>query len=161
MKNIIKPLVFALAIFGISLSSVPAFAACSESNPSACAANICSCQCVSDEVKQASGCPGMTGQDISGAITVILNGIIAILGLVAVIFIIYGGVQYMTSAGDAAKLKKAKDTILYAAIGLIISVLAFAIANFVIGIVNRNTTSSDTNTSASSNTYYYTNGDNW
>lgn len=159
MKNIIKPLVFTLAIFGISLSSVPAFAACSESNPSACATNICSCQCVSDEVKQASGCPGMTGQDISGAITVILNGIIAILGLVAVIFIIYGGVQYMTSAGDAAKLKKAKDTILYAAIGLIISVLAAAIVNFVINIVNQSTTQSNSNQNSSQP--YYTNGDDW
>ena len=46
----------------------------------------------------------------------------------------------MTSAGDPGKTKKAKDTILYAVIGLIICVLAFAIVNFVIGgIINSNT----------------------
>ena len=62
----------------------------------------------------------------------IINAIIAVLGIVAVLVIILGGVQYMTSSGDSAKVKKAKDTILYGVIGLIICVLAFAIVNFVI-----------------------------
>lgn len=62
----------------------------------------------------------------------ITNAIIAILGILATIIIIYGGFQYMTSAGDSSKTKKAKDTILYAAIGLIICALAAAIVNFVI-----------------------------
>ena len=65
-------------------------------------------------------------------ITNIINGIIAVLGIVAVVVIILGGVQYMTSSGDAAKVKKAKDTILYGVIGLIVCVLAFAVVNFVI-----------------------------
>ena len=39
----------------------------------------------------------------------------------------------MTSSGDAGKVKKAKDTILYGVIGLIVVALAFAIVNFVIG----------------------------
>ena len=38
----------------------------------------------------------------------------------------------MTSAGDPGKVKKAKDTILYGVIGLVVCVLAFAIVNFVI-----------------------------
>ena len=38
----------------------------------------------------------------------------------------------MTSSGDAGKVKKAKDTILYGVIGLVVCVLAFAIVNFVI-----------------------------
>lgn len=62
----------------------------------------------------------------------IINAIIAVLGIVAVLVIILGGVQYMTSSGDSAKVKKAKDTILYGVIGLVICVLAFAIVNFVI-----------------------------
>ena len=65
-------------------------------------------------------------------ITNILNGIIAVLGLVCVVVIIIGGVNYMTSSGDAGKVKKAKDTILYGLIGLIVCVLAFALVNFVI-----------------------------
>ena len=62
----------------------------------------------------------------------IINGVIGVLGLVAVVVIIIGGIQYMTSSGDAGKVKKAKDTILYGVIGLVICVLAFAIVNFVI-----------------------------
>lgn len=72
------------------------------------------------------------GNNLQGDVTNILNAVIAVLGLVAVVVIIIGGVQYMTSSGDAGKVKKAKDTILYGVIGLVICVLAFAIVNFVI-----------------------------
>ena len=65
-------------------------------------------------------------------ITGIINAVIAVLGIVAVVVIIVGGIGYMTSSGDAGKVKKAKDTILYGVIGLVIVVLAFAIVNFVI-----------------------------
>ena len=65
-------------------------------------------------------------------ITAILNAIIFVLGLVCVVVMIIGGVNYMTSSGDAGKVKKAKDTILYGLIGLIVCVLAFALVNFVI-----------------------------
>ena len=97
--------------------------------------NVCNLSTVSDAVKAAYGCPGTdqgSKEDFSNALQGILNGIIASLGLVAVIIIVIGGVMYMTSAGDAGKLQKAKTTILSAAIGLIICVLAFAIVNFVI-----------------------------
>lgn len=72
------------------------------------------------------------GTDLKNAVVSIVNGVIGALGIVAVIVIIIGGVNYMTSAGDASKVKKAKDTILYGVIGLVICVLAFAIVNFVI-----------------------------
>ena len=72
-------------------------------------------------------------KDFKGNLTAVLNAIIGMLGLVAVVVIIIGGVTYMTSAGDAGKVKKAKDTILYGVIGLIVVALAFAIVNFVIG----------------------------
>ncbi len=75
---------------------------------------------------------GDGNSDLMSSITGILNGIIAALGIVAVIVIIIGGIGYMTSAGDSGKVKKAKDTILYGLIGLIVVALAFAIVNFVI-----------------------------
>lgn len=78
------------------------------------------------------------GGDLKANIQVIINAIIGILGIVAVIVIILGGIQYMTSTGDAGKVKKAKDTILYGVIGLIICVLAAAIVNFVINVVLAN-----------------------
>lgn len=66
----------------------------------------------------------------------IINWIMGIIGLVCVIVVIVGGVQYMTSTGDPGKVKKAKDTILYGVIGLIIVALSAAIVNFVIkGII--------------------------
>ena len=53
-------------------------------------------------------------------------------GIVAVIFMIYGGIQYVTSSGDTTKVTKAKNTIMNAAIGLVITILAAAIVNLVI-----------------------------
>ena len=70
--------------------------------------------------------------DLEGNVINIINGVIGVLGLVAVVVVIIGGVQYMTSSGDAGKVKKAKDTILYGIIGLVVCILAFAIVNFVI-----------------------------
>lgn len=62
----------------------------------------------------------------------ILNVIIGVLGLVCVVVMIIGGVNYMISSGDAGKVKKAKDTILYGLIGLVVCVLAYALVNWVI-----------------------------
>jgi hypothetical protein len=47
--------------------------------------------------------------------------------------IIYGGIRYTTSAGDSSHVKAAKDTILYAVVGLVVAILAYAIVNFVVG----------------------------
>lgn len=127
MKTKLIKLIAAIAlVLGLTgLTALPTFA-----EPS-----ICEMEGVSEEVKQASGCPGATSYDVGDAIQWIINRIILVLGIVAVIAIIIGGVLYMASAGDAGKLKKAKDTILYACIGLIVCVLAAAIVNFVIGII--------------------------
>ena len=70
--------------------------------------------------------------DPSAVVATIINFVIGIMGLVSVGYIIYGGVQYSTSAGDSSKIQRAKNTILYAVIGLIIAGLAFAIVNFVV-----------------------------
>ena len=75
---------------------------------------------------------GESPDDLIGSVTGIINVVIGILGIICVIVIIIGGVGYMTSAGDSGKVKKAKDTILYGIIGLVVCVLAFAIVNFVI-----------------------------
>ena len=56
-----------------------------------------------------------------------------IAGMIAVIMIIIGAYWYILSAGDPQKVKKAKDTILYAVVGLIISISAWAIIEFIIG----------------------------
>ena len=63
---------------------------------------------------------------------IIINVVIGIIGFIAVAMIIVGGVQYTTSAGDATKVTKAKNTILYGVVGLVIALLAFAIVNFIL-----------------------------
>lgn len=56
-----------------------------------------------------------------------------IAGIIAVIMIIIGGYWYVLSGGDPQRTKKAKDTILYAVVGLMISVSAWIIIEFIIG----------------------------
>ena len=80
--------------------------------------------------------PG-TENNLAGSIQNIISWVIGVLGLVCVVVMIIGGVNYMTSSGDAGKVKKAKDTILYGLIGLVVCVLSFAIVNFVIGAWNK------------------------
>lgn len=70
--------------------------------------------------------------DFQTQVQVGINLVLGVAGLIAVAFIIYGGLKYTTSAGDAAKVTSAKNTILYAVIGLVVAGLAFAIVNFVI-----------------------------
>ena len=68
-------------------------------------------------------------------LNIIIDVVLGVLGLLAVAIIIYGGFMYTTSAGDANKIKKAKDTIMYGVIGLVIALLAFAIVNFVVSSI--------------------------
>ena len=73
--------------------------------------------------------------DLMAQANTIINVVIGVVGFVAVAFIIFGGIQYTTSAGDPGKVKKAKDTILYGIIGLVVAMLAYAIVNFVLSSV--------------------------
>ena len=75
---------------------------------------------------------GHNAGSLKDVVIKVINGILGVVGLVAVVMVILGGISYMTSAGDASKVKKGKDTILYGLIGLVIVGLAFAIVNFVI-----------------------------
>lgn len=73
--------------------------------------------------------------DLMSVLNVIINVALGVIGFVAVVMIIMGGVQYTTSAGDAAKVTKAKNTIMYGVVGLVIALLAFAIVNFILNNV--------------------------
>lgn len=71
--------------------------------------------------------------DAAAAVAGILNTVYFAAGIVAVIVIIVSAFFYVTSQGDASKIKRAKDGILYSVIGLVIVMVAFLITNFVIG----------------------------
>jgi hypothetical protein len=64
--------------------------------------------------------------------TRILDTFTFIIGGVSVLVIIIGGIRYVTSGGDQAGITAAKNTILYAVIGLVVAMLAYSIVHFVI-----------------------------
>lgn len=95
------------------------------------------CDHITDEVQRAAaGCDKPAdGGEIGSVAQNIINVVIAVLGIVAVLFVVIGAGQYMTSQGDPSKTKKAKDTILYAILGVVLATLAYAIVNFVLANV--------------------------
>lgn len=68
----------------------------------------------------------------TGAFRKITDMILYIVGVIAVIMLIIGGVRYVVSGGDAKKVTDAKNTVLYAIIGMVLAVFAYAIVHFVI-----------------------------
>lgn len=78
---------------------------------------------------------GTWGGGLIAGIRVIVNIFLTLAGLIAVVMIVYGGVQYVISRGEEDQAKTAKSTILYAVIGLIVIGLSAAIVNFAIGAI--------------------------
>jgi hypothetical protein len=70
--------------------------------------------------------------DLPALVQNIINVLLFVAGAVAVIMIILGAIRYITSNGDQANVKAAKETIMYSVIGLVVAILAFAIVNFVV-----------------------------
>lgn len=77
-------------------------------------------------------CNNSGNNSLSARIRTILNLFSALIGVVAVIMIIYAGFRYVTSAGSEGGVKSAKNAIIYAVIGLVIVALAQVIVHFVI-----------------------------
>ena len=75
---------------------------------------------------------GDTKDTSSTLITKVINVMLFIIGVLSVIMIVYGGILYVISAGDSGRVSKAKNTIMYAIVGLVVALLAYAIVNFVI-----------------------------
>lgn len=112
-----------IAILGLSAVTVPVLTP-----------NAVSAQSATDKIKEGVGKVGgdQNKTSLEDQIKTITNVLLFIIGAIAVIMIIIGGIRYVTSNGDASQTKAAKDTILYAVIGVIVAILAYAIVNFVI-----------------------------
>lgn len=89
-----------------------------------------------DEIKAGSDEAG--GQNAGGKDKVVatienVTGIVAFLvGLIAVLMIVIAGFRFVTSNGDSNTISSARNTILYAVIGIVITVMAYAIVNFIL-----------------------------
>ena len=79
-------------------------------------------QCLNDEDSDPT---------VLGTIKNVTNVLLFIAGAIGVIMIIIGGIRYATSNGEQAQVAGAKNTVLYAIIGVIVTILAYAIVNFV------------------------------
>ena len=90
---------------------------------------------IGQKIDMVGGAGDQNANLVSTTIPNIINIIIGAIAIVAVVVMIIGGITYMTSSGDAGKVKKAKDTILYGIIGLVVALLAFAIVNFVLSSI--------------------------
>jgi len=71
----------------------------------------------------------------AGIVTTITNTLLFVVGALAVVMIIVGGLRYVVSGGNATAVSAAKNTILYAIVGLVVAFLAFAAINWVLGVL--------------------------
>jgi hypothetical protein len=138
MKNIIKKSLQ-------SLLFVPVFAlainfAASAVQPTAVLAQVCPTGNNIANSGLADGAKCAQGKDQQadlfgdgGIFRQITNVLLFIIGAISVIMLIIGGIRYVVSGGDSGAVTAAKNTILYAVIGIIVALLAYALVNFVIG----------------------------
>lgn len=87
------------------------------------------------DAARAEGMPAeLVGAD--GVFTKFTSIALYVIGAISVIMLIWGGLRYIMSGGDSKKVTDAKNTVLYAIIGLIIAVLAYAIIHFVLTAID-------------------------
>ena len=87
------------------------------------------------QAARGAGVPDSLFGDV-GIITTVTNTLLFIAGALAVIMLIWGGLRYTISAGNSSAVTAAKNTVLYAIVGLIIAFLAFAVVNWVLGAIS-------------------------
>ena len=74
----------------------------------------------------------LTGDN--GIVTTVINTMLFIVGILSVIMIIYAGIRYVTAHSDKGQVEGAKNTLIYAIVGLIVSIVAYALVNWVVGL---------------------------
>ncbi len=126
LKSLTITLAVAFAAFApaVALPSV-AFAAADIQG------NLCSGANV-DVTGGSKSCPTSGATGLNALLVKVVNIFSAIVGVIAVIMIIVGGLKYITSGGDSGNVSTAKNTIIYAIVGLVIVALAQIIVRFVL-----------------------------
>lgn len=114
----------------LSLALVAGVGAAALPAPSAMAINVFD-QCAGNA--DSAVCKAQGTDNVSSMVRIIINTLLIVLGMIAVVMIVIGGIRYTTSNGDSSAIKGAKDTILYAVVGLIVAIMSYAIVNFVVG----------------------------
>ncbi len=119
-KSIISIAIMTCAIFGASVLSTASLSGSASAQ-------------VSEGINTATTSE-MKGKSIdgdNGLIKTVVNVLLWAVGILSVIMIIFSGLRYITSAGDASKTKSAQSTLTYSVVGLIVAIMAYAIVNMV------------------------------
>lgn len=90
------------------------------------------------------------GLSMQTVISTVIGTMLFIVGLLAVVMLIYGGIRYVTSHGDKAQVTAAKETIMYAVVGLVVAIAAFAVVQWITNDVFKGGASSGSSSSESS-----------
>ena len=77
-------------------------------------------------------CKASTTDSATKLVGTLVNVLLYVLGAVSIIVIVISGFFYVTANGDSTAITKAKNTLMYAVIGLVVALLAYALVNFVI-----------------------------
>lgn len=125
MKKRIKYIILTLGLLaGFGLAAVPAgVSAAATYDP---LDNVCK------DAPDTAICTNRTVNKAPDIIKTIVNVLLYILAAVSVVVIIIAGITYTTSGGNATLVTKAKNTLLYAVVGLVVAIMAYAIVNYVI-----------------------------
>lgn len=119
-----------LALAGLMLVPVLAFGLVATTSPAVSAEDLGGIRGAIDKTKSDEQPATLFGD--GGVFTNVINIALFIIGALAVLMLIIGGIRYTISGGDTAAVTAAKNTILYAIIGIIVAILAYAIVNFVL-----------------------------
>ena len=130
------PVITLVASAVVGLAVTPAFAIDAECDASDIGSTglVGSAECAGGSGQAES----LTGE--SGVFKTVTNILLFIIGAVSVIMLVIGGIRYTISGGDSTQITAAKNTILYAIIGIVVAIIAYAAVNFVIGSFGANET---------------------
>lgn len=138
MKKFLGEGILVLAVAVGAIFGQAAVATAAEQPYCAAGASCLAVLTVSDGASTARGAgvpTQLTGT--GGVFTSVVNVLLFVIGAVAVIMIIIGGIRYVTSNGDQTHVKAAKDTIMYSIIGLVVAILAYAIVQFIVSNIHQ------------------------
>lgn len=125
-----------ISIAALSLVTVPAFAlapaAFADVTPVQINRSLCSGTNFNVSGSSTECQAGASTDDLNSLLSKIITIFSAVVGVIAVLMIIVGGLRYITSGGDTSKVSAAKTTIIYALVGLVIVALAQLIVHFVL-----------------------------
>jgi cytochrome bd-type quinol oxidase subunit 2 len=131
MRNTIVSLLSALTLLVVPVA-VPALVSAASIND-----NLCTGATLSTTATTCGSSTSAGTNSINSIITNIVNIFSLVVGITAVVMIIFGGFRYITSGGDSNNVSSAKNTIIYAIIGLVIVALAQFIVQFVLNKVTQ------------------------